>query len=64
MMVNPARIVIGGGISKAADGLFVPLREELKRQMSPWPWTTIDVVPSTLSDDNILFGANELAKGL
>jgi glucokinase len=64
MMVNPARIVIGGGISKAGDRLFVPRREELRRLMSPWPWTTIDVVPSMLSDDNILFGANELAKGL
>lgn len=64
MMVNPARVVIGGGISKAGDRLFIPLREELKQQMSPWPWTTIDVVPSTLSDDNILFGANVMAQDL
>src|SRR6516165_507044 len=56
MLLNPRRIVIGGGISKAGDRLFVPLREELRRLMSPWPWTTIDVVPSMLSDDNILFG--------
>ncbi len=26
MLLNPARIVIGGGISKAGDRLFVPLR--------------------------------------
>ena len=28
MLLNPARIVIGGGISKAGDALFVPLRAE------------------------------------
>jgi len=26
MLLNPARIVIGGGIAKAGDRLFVPLR--------------------------------------
>ena len=26
MLLNPARIVIGGGISKAGDALFEPLR--------------------------------------
>jgi glucokinase len=31
MLLNPARIVIGGGISKAGDKLFVPLRAELRR---------------------------------
>ena len=29
MLLNPARIVIGGGIAKAGDRLFVPLRAEL-----------------------------------
>jgi glucokinase len=61
MLLNPARIVIGGGLSKAQDRLFVPLREELKRQLKPWPWATVDVVPSPLGDDNILRGANVLA---
>ena len=28
MLLNPARIVIGGGIAKAGDKLFVPLREK------------------------------------
>ena len=33
MLLNPGRIVIGGGIGKAGDALFVPLREELARQV-------------------------------
>ena len=36
MLWNPARIVIGGGIAKAGDALFVPLRGELGRQMTAW----------------------------
>lgn len=64
MMLNPARIVIGGGLSKAGDRLFEPLREELKRQLAPWPWVRADVVPSSLGDDNILCGAAVLAETL
>lgn len=64
MLLNPARIVIGGGLSKAQDRLFVPLREELKRQLAPWPWARVDVVPTTLGDDNILLGTNALVADL
>jgi glucokinase len=64
MLLNPARIVIGGGVSKAGDRLFVPLRAELTRQLAPWPWATVDVVPTALGDDNILRGANALADGI
>src|SRR5262245_17806016 len=38
MLLNPARIVIGGGISKAGDRLFIPLSEELRRQV-PEQWS-------------------------
>jgi glucokinase len=64
MLVNPARIVIGGGISKAGERLFVPLREELGRQMTSWSRARIDVVPAGLGDDSVLWGALELAKEL
>jgi len=62
MILNPARIVIGGGISKAGDKLFVPLREELRRQITSWSRARIDVVPAELGDDSVLYGALELAK--
>ena len=61
MILNPARIVIGGGISKAGDALFVPLRAELQRQMTAWSRARIDVVPAVLGDDSVLFGALALA---
>lgn len=57
MLLNPQRVVIGGGISKAGDRLFVPLREELRRQITSWSAARIDVVPAALGDDSVLYGA-------
>jgi glucokinase len=61
MLLNPARIVIGGGIAKAGDCLFSPLRAELARQITRWSRARIDVVPAELGDDSILWGAMALA---
>ena len=63
MLLNPARIVIGGGISKAGDPLFVPLRAELRRQVTAWSRARIDLVPAELGDDSVLYGALALAAG-
>lgn len=62
MLLNPARIVIGGGISKAGDRLFVPLRKELRRQITEWSRARIEVVPAALGDDSVLWGAASLAR--
>ena len=62
MLINPARIVIGGGISKAGDTLFVPLRAELRRQVTSWSRARLDVVPAELGDDSVLFGSLILAR--
>jgi glucokinase len=64
MLLNPARIVIGGGISKAGDNLFPPLRAELRRQITAWSGARIDVEPAALADDSVLYGALALAKTL
>lgn len=61
MFLNPARIIIGGGISKAGDLLFLPLREELGRQMPSWSKARVDVVPAALGGDSVLWGALVLA---
>jgi glucokinase len=56
MILNPARIVIGGGIAKAGDALFVPLRAELRRQVTSWSRARLKVVPAGLGDDSVLYG--------
>ena len=62
MVLNPARIVIGGGVSKAGDRLFVPLRAELQRQITAWSGARKDVQPAALGDDSVLYGALQLAR--
>jgi glucokinase len=62
MILNPSRIVIGGGNSKAGDKLFVPLRAELRRQITAWSRARINVEPAALADDSVLYGALELAR--
>ena len=64
MLLNPQRIVIGGGISKSGDRLFVPLRAELRRQVTKWSRARLDVVPAALADDCVLFGALALAQSV
>lgn len=62
MLLNPARIVIGGGLSKAGDALFGPLRAELRRQVTSWSRARLSVVPAELGDDSVLYGAQVLAR--
>jgi glucokinase len=62
MLLNPARIVIGGGIAKAGDALFTPLRTELRRQITDWSQARLDVVPAALDDDSVLYGALALTE--
>ncbi len=62
MLLNPARLVIGGGISKAGEALFGPLREELGRQITAWSGARIDVAPAALGDASVLYGALALAR--
>ena len=64
MLLNPQRIVIGGGISKAGDRLFGPLRAELARQMPPWSQARVEVAPAALGDDSVLWGALALTAEL
>lgn len=64
MILNPSRIVIGGGISKSGDALFVPLRAELRRQVTSWSQARLDVQPAELGDDSVLYGALELCKAM
>ncbi len=61
MLLNPQRVVIGGGISKAGERLFGPLRAELRRQITSWSAARIDVVPASLGGDSVLYGAMSLA---
>lgn len=64
MILNPALIVVGGGISNSGDRLFGPLRRELEKQMPAWSKARRAVVPAELGDDSVLYGALVLASTL
>jgi glucokinase len=64
MLLNPARTVIGGGISKAGEALFGPLRAELRSVVTSWSAARIDVVPAALGDASVLYGALALVQEL
>lgn len=61
---NPEKIIIGGGLSKAGDALFVPLREMTKRYvMSSFAGTYIIEQSSLVEDAGILGAASAALYG-
>ncbi len=62
MLLNPARIVIGGGIAQSGDALFIPLRQELGRQIPAWSKARTDLQPAQLGGESVLWGAFALAR--
>ena len=57
-LFNPAMFVLGGGVTKAGDLLFGPMRDAIKqRAMRPSYWEDCPIVPAALGDDVGLLGA-------
>jgi predicted NBD/HSP70 family sugar kinase len=56
-LLDPARIVIGGGLAAAGDALLEPIRELMRPHLHELP----EVVPSTLGSDATLHGGIEWA---
>jgi predicted NBD/HSP70 family sugar kinase len=56
-LLDPARIVIGGGLAAAGESLLGPIRELMRLHLREPP----EVVPSTLGDDATLHGGIEWA---
>ena len=50
-LLNPAKVVIGGGVSKAGDLLFDPVRRTARERAFERPARDADIVPSALGDD-------------
>ncbi len=60
-LFNPALFVIGGGVAKAGDLLFVPMHATLRARIHEIYWKDCPVVPAALGDDVGLIGAAILA---
>jgi glucokinase len=61
-LLDPAAVVIGGGVSLLGEELFFePLRREVKRYVFPPYLGIYRIVPSALGEEVVLYGALALA---
>lgn len=59
-LMNPQRVVIGGGVSKSGPRYFDAVRATARAHVLPG--MTVDIVPAALGDDSPLWGAIALAE--
>jgi glucokinase len=56
-LLDPDVVIVGGGVSRAGDAFFVPLREAIRRVSAPSPPDAVPVVPAELGDVGGVLGA-------
>ena len=59
---NPEAVVIAGGVTRAGDHLFVPLRAEIRRRAFASAWEACEVKPAALPETAGVIGAAGLFK--
>lgn len=62
VLMNPQRVVVGGGVAKAGARYFAAVREAARAHVLLG--MTVDIVPAALGDDAPLWGAAALAEQL
>ncbi|MCC3356728.1 ROK family glucokinase [Bacillus sp. REN16] len=60
--LNPEKIVVGGGVSKAGEQLLIPLRKQFTRFAFPRVADVAEITIATLGNDAGVIGAAYLAK--
>lgn len=60
-LVNPDRIVLGGGVAQAGERLFKYIRDTIEQRCEKTFWEKLEVVPATLGNDAGIIGAASLA---
>jgi glucokinase len=60
-LFNPGVIVVGGGVAKADELLFVPMQATIHQRVHEIYWKECPVLPAALGDDVCLIGAAILA---
>jgi len=60
-ILAPERVVIGGGVTKAGDALFQPLRERVRQRLKLVPVESVPILPAALGPDVGILGAAAVA---
>jgi glucokinase len=64
MVLNPGMIILGGGVTRAGDLLFKPIRRAVEKYaMNTSYLENLHIVRAQMADDSGLFGALVLARG-
>ncbi len=57
ILVNPERVVLGGGVSRAGELIIGPIRAEIARRVNVTAWQAIDIVTAQLGTTAGAIGA-------
>jgi glucokinase len=60
-LLNPDRIVIGGGVAKAGPLVFEPIKRAIRARTSAVYHEHLEVVPAELGNDGGIIGSAALA---
>ena len=60
-LLNPDAIVIGGGVARAGDILFNPIRRTIRERTMPVFYAKLNIVPALLGNDAGIIGGAALA---
>ncbi|MCD8378446.1 MAG: ROK family protein [Candidatus Gastranaerophilales bacterium] len=61
-LLNPEKIIVGGGVAAAGDILMTPIKETLVERAMPIAASTVQVVPAQLGNTAGVIGASLLIK--
>lgn len=56
-ILNPQRVIVGGGVAQAGEWLLGPMRREIRRRSLDQPGAMAEVVPAALGPDAGVIGA-------
>lgn len=59
-LLNPERVIIGGGVADAGDILFDPIRETIKKRAMAIQGAAVEIVPAKLGNTAGVIGASLL----
>jgi glucokinase len=59
-LLNPERLIVGGGVAQAGEWLLEPARWELRRRALPTATETIQLAPAALGTNAGILGAAAL----
>jgi glucokinase len=60
-ILAPERVIIGGGVARAANFLFEPLRREVRRRVKLVAVESVPILPAALGADVGILGAAAVA---